>query len=73
LVHALYEIVASSEKLDDLAELAIRDGDFWIFTKAGSTRKRRGALEHVYTVRPSLRGTVPIRAEENDIAHKHGR
>jgi hypothetical protein len=39
LVHAFYEIVASSEKLDDLAELAIQDGGFSDLYKGGDNEK----------------------------------
>ena len=39
LVHALYEIVASSDELDDLAELAIQDGCFSDLYKGGANEK----------------------------------
>ena len=39
LVHAFYEIVASSTTLDDLAELAIRDGGFSDLYKGGTNEK----------------------------------
>ena len=39
LIHALYEVVSSSDKLEDLAELAIRDGGFSDLYKGGANDK----------------------------------
>jgi hypothetical protein len=39
LIHALYEIVASTDKLDDLAELAVQDGGFSDLYKGGANEK----------------------------------
>lgn len=39
LIHALYEIAASSDSLDDLAELAIQDGCFSDMYKGGANEK----------------------------------
>ena len=39
LIHALYEIVASSENLDNLAECAIQDGGFSDLYKGGANEK----------------------------------
>ncbi len=39
LIHALYEIVAASDKLDDLADLAIKDGCFSDLYKGGANEE----------------------------------
>ena len=39
LIHAFYEIVASSEKLEDLSELAIQDGGFSDLYEGGANEK----------------------------------
>lgn len=39
LIHALYEVVASSDSLEDLAELAIRDGGFADLFEGGANAK----------------------------------